>query len=284
MNKFSRIYIEITNMCNLKCSFCIKNTREPRFMSEAEFAHILQQIRPYTSYICLHVLGEPLMHPLLAQFLAHANDANMKVNITTNGTLLRATQDVLLNAPALRKISVSLHSLEDKSNMDVYLQDVAKFVTKAAEKSILCDLRLWNLSEAGVNNEPVFETLCNYLSISEARQQEAMDKISKSGSITLAPTIFLGTAPRFEWPSMQAEPTNHPVFCYGLRTQGAILCDGSVVPCCLDSKGDINLGNIFTQSFEQIITSERVQKIHDGFSNRRPHEELCKRCGYATRF
>lgn len=283
MNRFSRIYIEITNVCNLKCSFCIKNTRQPRFMSCDEFANILKQIRPYTSYICLHVLGEPLMHPQLENFLELAHEADVKVNITTNGTLLHDKKQALLNSPSLRKVSISLHSLES-GNTKEYLQKVADFVLAASQKNILCDLRLWNLFAADIDNQPIFEMLCQFLNIQNHTMQTAKEKINQSGSITLAPTIFLGTAPQFEWPSLKANLTNKPIFCYGLRTQAAILCDGTVVPCCLDSKGDINLGNVFTQSFEEIVYSPKVKEIYDGFSNRRPSEELCKRCGYATRF
>lgn len=283
MNRFSRIYIEITNVCNLNCSFCIKNCRQPRFMSCDEFWQILMQIRPYTSYICLHVLGEPLMHPQLEEFLAMAHKADMKVNVTTNGTMLKAKTEGLLNSPSLRKVSVSLHSLENGSE-DEYLQSVAEFVLAASQKNILCDLRLWNLTAQDTNNQPIFEKLCGFLKVESGVVQAAKEKINQSGSITLAPAVFLGTAQRFDWPSLDAPLTEKPVFCYGMRTQAAILCDGTVVPCCLDSKGDVNLGNIFSQPFEEIISSKRAKAIYDGFSNRRPSEELCKRCGYATRF
>ena len=63
-----------------------------------------------------------------------------------------------------------------------------------------------------------------------------------------------------------------------------MLCDGTVVPCCLDHEGDIPLGNLFTQSLEEILSSPRAQAIYEGFSGRRVVEELCRKCGYARRF
>ncbi|MBR4944951.1 MAG: SPASM domain-containing protein, partial [Peptococcaceae bacterium] len=74
------------------------------------------------------------------------------------------------------------------------------------------------------------------------------------------------------------------VFCYGLRDQLGVLCDGTVVPCCLDHDGDLALGNLFQQTLDEILQSPRAQAIYQGFSNRQAVEPLCRRCGYARRF
>lgn len=286
MKKFSRIYIEITNVCNLLCSFCIGNVRVPRLMSTDEFSHVIQQAKPYTNHIYLHVLGEPLVHPQLEELLAVAHHFGMIVNITTNGTLLAKTQKVLLNAPALRKVSVSLHSMESGSAYcrEEYLRDVASFVTAATGKGLLCELRMWNLGADDIDNEGIFTTLCSLLGLDNAAQEAARIKICESGNTTLAPGLFLGKAARFTWPSMAEPRTEQPVFCHGLRNQMAVLSDGTVVPCCLDSRGDIALGNIFQTPLAQILTGERAQSLYKGFSARQPSEELCRRCGYAKRF
>lgn len=286
MKRFSRIYIEITNVCNLSCSFCIGNVRTPRFMSIEEFSYIIQQTKFYTDQIYLHVLGEPLIHPQLNEFLAVAHQFGMVVNITTNGTLLSKTQKILLNAPALRKVSVSLHSLEPGSAyfMEKYLQDVVSFVKVAVNKGIFCELRMWNLGADDIDNEPVFNHLCRLLGLDNSAQEAALSKICESGNTTLAPRLFLGKAARFKWPSMDEMPTEQPIFCHGLRNQMAVLSDGTVVPCCMDSRGDIALGNIFQTPLNKILSSERAQALYKGFSARQPSEELCRRCGYAKRF
>lgn len=286
MKKFSRIYIEITNVCNLSCSFCIGNVREPRFMSADEFTHIIQQAKPYTDHIYLHVLGEPLLHPQLETLLTVTHRFGISVNITTNGTLLGKTQKVLLEAPALRKVSVSLHSMEPDSpySKETYLQDVASFVTEATDKGILCDLRLWNLGAEDIDNEAIFIPLCRLLGLNGDAQEAARIKIGESGNTLLAPRLFLGKAARFTWPNMTEPRTEQPIFCHGLRNQVAVLCDGTVVPCCLDSRGDIALGGIFQTPLAQILSGKRAQAIYNGFSQRQPSEELCRRCGYAKRF
>lgn len=286
MKKFTRIYIEITNVCNLSCSFCIGNVRVPRFMSAEEFAYILQQAKPYTKHIYLHILGEPLIHPQLEEILDVAHHFDMQVNITTNGTLLAKCQKILLNAPALRKVSVSLHSMEEGSLYcnENYLRDVAMFVAAATEKGIFCELRMWNLGSDEVDNVAIFDDLCRLLGLDETAQEAARSKICESGNTTLAPRLFLGKADRFTWPSLDEAPTEQPIFCHGLRNQLGVLSDGTVVPCCLDSRGDIALGNIFQTPLSEILSGERARSLYDGFSARQPREELCRRCGYAKRF
>lgn len=286
MKKIARIYIEITNVCNLSCSFCIGNIRAPRFMSVDEFSRIIAQAKPYTKHLYLHVLGEPLVHPQLEELLAVAHRFGMCVNITTNGTLLAKAQKVLLGAPALRKVSISLHSMEPDSPYcrEEYLRGVASFVQAATDMGIFCELRMWNLGAEHADQEAIFASLCGFLGLDPAAQEAARAKICEIGNTTLAPRLFLGKAARFTWPSMTAPPTEQPIFCYGLRKQVAVLSDGTVVPCCLDSRGDIALGNIFETPLDQILSGERAQALYRGFSQRQPSEELCRRCGYARRF
>ena len=112
MKRFNKIYLEISNICNLACRFCPGTRRAPRALSEQEFASLLPKIVPYTDYLYFHLMGEPLCHPQLKSFLDMAGDAGLKVIITTNGTLLSENCDVLLSSKALHKVNISLHAFE----------------------------------------------------------------------------------------------------------------------------------------------------------------------------
>ena len=87
MKKYRKIYIEITNKCNLNCSFCSKVLKPKRDMTLEEFDNILSKIKDYTDYIYLHVKGEPLLHKDIIKYINKANEYNLKVNLTTNGTI-----------------------------------------------------------------------------------------------------------------------------------------------------------------------------------------------------
>ena len=273
MRTFKKAYVEITNVCNKKCSFCHGTKRVPKEMSEAEFERVLDELKGVTEYIYLHVLGEPLCHPQAIPFINTATARGFKVTVTTNGTLLR---DELLDS-GLYKFQVSLHSFEgdDEAEKKAYLDRITGVSKKAAERGILVSLRLWNL-KTDVSNAFTLDVL-----------ESTFPKPWKEGrdnSFTLAKNVFLSFANRFEWPDMEAEEGDDTLFCYGLRDQISILSNGIVVPCCLDAEGDIALGNIYTESLSYILEGDRAKAIYDGFSKRRAVEELCRKCAYAKRF
>ena len=110
--RFAKVYLEISNVCNLSCAFCPGTRRQKRVMDEEAFASLLPKLRPYTDFLYFHLMGEPLLHPKLDTFLKLAGDAGFKVILTTNGTLLQKQQEILLNAPALHKVNISLHALK----------------------------------------------------------------------------------------------------------------------------------------------------------------------------
>ena len=148
--RFSRCYLEITNRCNLACSFCPKTKRPARTLTAEEFRLLAGKLRAYTDYLYLHVMGEPLLHPQLQALLETARALGFRVALTTNGTLLPARQALLLAAPALYKINISLHSFEANvaGSFDDYLSGCFTFAKLAAETGKLVDLRLWNLDGA----------------------------------------------------------------------------------------------------------------------------------------
>ena len=277
MKRFAKVYIEISNICNLKCSFCPGTTRESRRMSLEEFEIVLNKIKDYTDYIYFHLLGEPLCHPQLNEFLILAEEMNFKVIITTNGTLLNKSKDILLSSNSHYKTVISLHSFEandNKNSFENYLNDCFSYAKKAENKKIVV-LRLWNNGGKDSLNDEILNMLENYFP-KPWNEERSGTKVGNK--------VFLQYGDKFDWPTLESDNINENVFCYGLRDQIGILADGTVVPCCLDNNGTINLGNIFEKDLEEIINSQRAQDIYNGFSNRTACEELCKRCSFVRKF
>ena len=277
MKQFRKIYLEISNICNLRCSFCPGTKREAKRMQPDEFRQLMPKLQPYTDYLYFHLMGEPLCHPHLKEFLQIAGEYGFKVILTTNGTLLYKQQDVLLTAPALHKVNISLHAFEANDlpvSFARYLQDCCEF-GRSAEGRILVSYRLWNNGGLDDLNNSILETLHRYFQ-GEWKQERH--------GVRIGDRIYLEHGDKFEWPDLNAPESSNNVFCYGLRDQLGILCDATVVPCCLDHEGDIELGNLLTQDLSEILASPRAKALYAGFSNRKPSEELCRRCGYARRF
>jgi radical SAM protein with 4Fe4S-binding SPASM domain len=245
-------------------------------MTESEFLRILEQLEGKTGYIYYHLMGEPLTHPCLTEFIRMAAERGFKSVITTNGTLLRAKGDALLET-GVHKVSISLHSFEDgcEDSFYSYLSSVSEFADKAARKGTVTVLRLWNKGHDGGRNDAILEYL---------RAQLEGEWSENTRGYRVREKLFLEWGDRFEWPDMSADDHGCRGFCYGLRDQFGILCDGTVVPCCLDSDGVIALGNIFDEDIDEILSSPRARAIREGFDRRVAVEELCRRCGYARRF
>lgn len=275
--RFRKIYIEISNLCNLRCSFCPGTRRPPRRMTPEEFSAILPRIRPYTDFIYFHLMGEPLCHPELARFLAIAHEHGLRVIITTNGTLLSKAQDVLLSAPGLHKVNISLHAFEANDcplPFGTYLENCFRF-GQATRGEKLVVYRLWNQGGLDAKNREILDKMHLFFP----------DRwvVERQGT-RIAARTYLEYGDKFDWPDLSAPEGTAPTFCYGLRDQLGILCDGTVVPCCLDHEGDIALGNIFTDDLADVLQTRRARAIYDGFTAGGAIEPLCRRCGYAHRF
>ncbi len=274
--RFAKAYVEITNVCNLSCSFCKGTDRKSEFMSVERFTHCAKKLKPYTDFIYLHVLGEPLLHPELCEILSVCKTERFKVIITTNGTLFQKQKHVLLNSDVLFKVNVSLHSFEANNggNFEEYLDGCFDFCKSASEKGIVCVMRLWN----GDSGKKYGQNTLNDEILQRAKQYFCDgDWVQNPRGTRILPKLFVENAERFQW---RCEKTQGKVRCYGLRDQVGVLCDGTVVPCCIDCDGNINLGNIFTDNLDEILNGELVAKISDGFKNGHAVMDFCRGCGF----
>ena len=272
MKKYRKIYIEITNKCNLNCSFCSNTTKEQRTMSLEEYESVLKKINNYTDYIYLHVKGEPLLHPNIIEMINLANNYNLKVNLTTNGTLFDKYAKELGKCNNLNKINFSLHSENNKKD---YLESIFNNI-KYLNPNTTSIYRLWTLknNELDKKSTEIVNKIKEYYNL----PQEIVEKIINENNIKIDSTIYVDKDNEFEWPTITNDKSNG--YCHALKTHIAILSDGTVVPCCLDANGIINLGNIFKQDLDEIINSERYKLLQKSFQDRKPSEELCKSCTF----
>ncbi len=281
---FNKIYVEIGNICNLSCSFCPKLKRAKRQMSEGEFELVCQAIKGHTDYIYLHVMGEPLLHPELDSILGIADSYGFRVCITTNGTLLAKNKELILkHASCVHKINVSVHSIEGnriEERLERYMREVVDCAKAFAELGIYTIFRLWNLD----SREALGTNLQNEKIEAILHREFPGEWKKRWNGYAVSNRIFLEFAGAFVWPIESDAEASCIGSCRGLIDQIAILSDGKVVPCCLDSEGVISLGNIFESSLEEILSSPRATSIKEGFLRGEMREDFCKKCSYAHRF
>lgn len=274
-----KIYLEITNVCNLDCTFCHKTVRQKKLMSEQEFNALTDKLRGRAKYLYFHLMGEPTLHPLLPKFVEVAKQKGFLPSITTNGSTLEKTANALLEALPY-KVSISLHAPEANPTFadESYLDNCISFAKKASAKGCFVALRLWNLG-TDADNTQILDRL-------HAEFPNEWTRVRGRNSMRLQTKLFLEWGDRFDWPDESAPEidASSDAFCYGLRDQIGVLVDGTVVPCCLDADGALALGNLFDQDFDDILSCPRAHAIYDGFTRRRAVETLCRKCGYARRF
>lgn len=260
---YKKVYIEITNNCNLNCDFCIKNQRKNKFMTKEEFNTILNKLEGITNYLYFHILGEPLLHPNITEFLELASK-KYKINITTNGYLINK----ITNNKNIHMLNISLHSFDDKYNVSLekYLNNIFKTVDTLLQNNTIINYRIWVDNK---NNNKIINYINNYYKTNITLENS---KIKDN--------LYLNISKYFIWPDLNNNYYNEKGKCYGLITHFGILSDGTIVPCCLDSKGEINLGNIFKDNINEVLNTKRCKDMVEGFKKEIKKEELCKHCKF----
>lgn len=263
--RFKKIYIEITNYCNLDCDFCIKNKRSLKHITLEEFQLILSRIEPYTDYLYFHILGEPLMHPNINELIQLASK-KFYINITTNGYLI----DRIKETKHIRQLNISLHSFHEKYHisLDKYMKNIFHCIDQLIKNGTYISLRLWVKT-------PYYQKIISMINQKyhcNIKEQDINYKISDH--------LFVNHFHEFIWPDIHNQYYSEEGTCYGLKDHIGVLSDGTIVPCCLDTLGTISLGNIYVNELKEVIQSKRCQNMLKGFSQNKKTEELCKHCQF----
>lgn len=280
MKRFKKVYVEITNECNLSCAFCHKTKREIIRMKPDFFEHILKEIKPVTDYVYLHLMGEPLLHPQLGELLNLCEKYEIKANITTNGTKIQVSEKALTGKKALRQINYSIHCLgsNPQINQETYFNSIFRWIEKTKKDGIYHCFRLWNLKQGQKNAENEF--LLRMLEKEYHMTEQIQNEWIKGNGCKLSENIFLQQSFAFLWPDKNGKEQFYEGSCFGLKDHIGILSDGRVVPCCLDCEGDLTLGNLKEMALSDILEGGRVKVMKKGFQQKKRVEKLCRTCGW----
>jgi pyruvate-formate lyase-activating enzyme len=285
--RFKKVYIEISNVCNLQCDFCPEVIRDKKFMEPELFKNVARSVAPLTEEVCFHLMGEPLLHPEFDAYVRFCETLGLRINLTTNGLLLNELRIQALLNPTISQINFSLQSFEanfpGKDN-GAYLQPIFAFTRRAFRErpDLYINYRLWNEGAAGASesNEKMWEKIREGLQV----QFNPVWDVRRKKNVPIQGRLSLHMDTRFEWPDPHKPIRSQQGFCHGLSSHIGILADGTVVPCCLDKEGVINLGNCGSQPIADVVQSPRARKIRHGFQNGFLVEDLCQKCTFISRF
>ncbi len=285
---FNRVHIEVTNICGLACSFCPPKLQPTKTMSLGFFEKVLLELQPYTKSLAFHVMGDPLTLSNLFEYLELAGKYGFQVELTTSGYYLKKTPIEVLFHPSVRQLNISLNSYNKNSlnlSFEAYMDGVLSVCKDKLSKypKPFINLRVWNLDDVLSEeefNKLLFEEIENFFDIEINLDAIYTDKIK---SLRLASKVLLNFDHYFEWPTLTSTHDSDAM-CYGLKSHIGILADGTVVPCCLDGEGVINLGNLHETPLKEGLNSKRATDMIEGFSQGKAVEELCRKCSYKDRF
>jgi len=283
--KFHRIYIEITDICGLHCSFCATKPTN-KTMSLAQFEAIIIQAKRFTSQIALHVMGDALTLSHIGSFLERLHHHKLRTILTTSGYYIANHSYDTLFHPTIKQINISINSYNKNTNritFEEYLEPIFRLIEYKRDNAIetFINLRLWNL-DSTLSEKAFNQTFFDALKQRFGVVIENIPRDSRQ-SLRIAPKTLVHFDSYFEWPSLD-NPFYGDGRCEGLKSHCAILVDGTVVPCCLDAQGVMDLGNLYKQSLETILYNSKTQSILNGFKQGKAVEELCQRCSYKNRF
>lgn len=293
---FNKVNIEISNICNLQCTFCPEVVRTKKLMEESLFEKVIREVAPLTEQVCFHLMGEPLVHPKLERFLEICASEAVPVNLVSNGVLLTDKRMEFLLHPIVRQVNFSLHSYNDnypEKDYTEYLEKIFKFTELAFERrpDLYINFRLWNLPSVDVVENPVQQK--NRSMLMEVEKRFGLDlrsKLDASFDVRLQKSylvknrLYLHFDTEFVWPSLELPVLGEKGTCKGLSNHFGVLAEGTVVPCCLDKEAAIPLGNALEKPIPEILSSPRARAMLKGFQERRLVEELCRKCQYIERF
>jgi sulfatase maturation enzyme AslB (radical SAM superfamily) len=285
--KVKKVYIEISNVCHLKCPFCPEGVRDKKFMGPELFKKIVREVSPFTEEICFHLMGEPLLHPEFDSYVAFCNSIGVRINLTTNGLLLDPRRTETLLNPAVKQINFSLQSFEanfpERDNSH-YLKKIFDFTERALRDrpDLYINYRLWNVGaeKAAGSNDLLLKKIKQGLHVECEKEADRQRK----KSVKLKGRVYLHFDHRFQWPHPRQRVRSAQGFCHGLSSHFGILADGTVVPCCLDKDGLIPLGKADDQKINAIIQGPRARAIRQGFQKGILVEDLCQKCTFISRF
>ncbi|MGL2822165.1 radical SAM/SPASM domain-containing protein [Helicobacter pylori] len=276
---FKKIYIELSDICGLQCSFC-PNPKNIRGVMPLElFEKICKEAAPLTPIITLHVLGDPCKLKNLNYYLSTAKRFSLKVDLVTSGAYLHNFETLLQDA--IYQISISLDAGLDnhnKLNQHRYIQKILEFCRYKCEKNseVFLNLRIQDSTLEKHQNliKPFLESF----------ECVSLETLKSQGRARLFKKSFLNIQKTFKWPNLNApNPLNQESktpYCYGLIKQIAILSDGVVVPCCMDTQAHINLGDLNHMPLKDILNSQKAMAIKTHFLKGEALELLCKNCSY----
>lgn len=258
--------LELTSRCNFRCGMCPMDHidrpyEDAPFGMVEKVAREMKELGLQMRY--LHELGEPLMFKRLAE----AIDLFPGVALSTNASLLTEEKGRELLATSLSRIILSIDTL----NPDVYAKsrkggkfpqvadNIRKFLELSRGKKIRVEIQRMIMPTTQQETNREFEEFFSLHKYPQAVVTKKTCEGLDTSEVTELHQAYYGCFQGTPWQWF------------------IILANGNVSHCCYDYDAKQCLGNVKTQTIEEIARSRFLDVIEDGFQ-RHDFSQL-PRCG-----
>jgi radical SAM protein with 4Fe4S-binding SPASM domain len=267
--------IELTNRCPYSCRMCPRTTSMDRGLGDMPldlFEKIISQVASRQSYVGLHHFGESLLHPGLPEAVALARRHGLDSGLSCNPPSLHPRLAARLLEAGLANLVLSLDSLDADSYRAI--RGRVALINRADD-----NLReLVRARDAGAHR--AFLTLQMISMIANKTEAERFLNYCRDIGVDRGVVVRLG---RWdfddEYLTQLGEFTTpgYTGYCSRPWESVVVLWDGRVVPCCHDYNGAVVMGDLRTQTLEEVWRSPAAIRFRT--ANR--DYELCRRCAFS---
>jgi MoaA/NifB/PqqE/SkfB family radical SAM enzyme len=269
--------IELTNSCNAACIFCPRD-KTPRqgFMSFETFARAVQRVGELGDSAIVHIcgLGEPLLHPNVAEMVNHLSKKGLPPSVTTNAYLLTRELSHRLVDAGLREIVCSVSGIDDnykkihRLDFEVVRRNIVDFIRVSKRRSeIVLSMTVCD----PIKDE--MDKLEAYWKSLGIHRIVIFDQINRGGALDMGYDFVDNEVFCDEAEAIMTE-NKIDYFCLAPHIFSFIGWDGNYYMCCHDYRKRLPLGSVFEYSVEE-IDSIRMQSLE-----KKPI--ICKNCDIST--
>lgn len=285
------ISIEPTTFCNLQCSECPSGQRQfsrPTGNLDVGFYRkIIDQLHKKLMYLIVYFQGEPYLNKDFFEFVKYASSLKIYTATSTNAHFLDDKNAQLTVESGLDRLIISLDGTSQEM-YEVYRKggDYEK-VIKGIENIISWKKKL-------KSNKPY--VIIQFLVF--RHNEDKIDEIKRLGKDLGANEVQIKTAQFYDFEKgnplipknkrysryrkmpdgtfeIKGKLKNH---CFRMWHSCVITWDGLVVPCCFDKDATHLLGDLKSESFEDIWKSEKYKHFRTQILKNRKQIDICRNC------
>jgi radical SAM protein with 4Fe4S-binding SPASM domain len=290
------IAIEPTTACNLRCPECPSGlrsfTRPTGMLQNKTFEKIIDELHQSLIYLIFYFQGEPYLNPSFLEMVSYASKKNIYTATSTNAHYL--TDDVCRKTieSGLNRLIISIDGTTQETyesyrvggKLDKVIEGTKNIVKWKKEMKSSTPHLIFQFLVVKPNEHQIDELmeLATQLEVDEVRFKTAQVYDYKNGNSLIPENQEYSRYKKNKdgTYSIKNRLLNH---CWKMWHSCVITWDGKVVPCCFDKDATHTLGDLSSNSFNEVWKSISYHNFRIAVMKGRSEIDICKNCTEGTK-